>query len=221
LDPQGVSPADPLPERLISDVETLKALSDPLRLRVLEVMVRAPIEAWTVKRIAKALGVGPTKLYHHIRILEDRELIKQSGQQLVRGIVETSYRIAQLELRLDRRFLTGGDAEVRASTHATLMTIFDLARQDLEVAAATGMLDRDAADGEGYPVTLSRTHARLSRARAAELRERLSALIHEYDDDEADADATYGVFISLHPMAEQARAGRARNHPRPSATEAP
>ena len=57
----------PAAERVISDVETLKALSDPVRLRILETMVQASDEDWTVKRLATALGVGPTKLYHHVR----------------------------------------------------------------------------------------------------------------------------------------------------------
>ena len=51
--------AQPVAERVISDVETLKALSDPVRLRILETMVTAADEAWTVKRLAAALGVGP------------------------------------------------------------------------------------------------------------------------------------------------------------------
>ena len=55
----------PLPERTISDVETLKALSDPVRLRILETMVQAPDDDWTVKRIAAALNlsIGTVKGY--------------------------------------------------------------------------------------------------------------------------------------------------------------
>ena len=60
---------EPVAERVISDVETLKALSDPVRLRILETMVTAADEAWTVKRLAKALDTNSTKLYHHINIL--------------------------------------------------------------------------------------------------------------------------------------------------------
>ena len=87
-------------------METLKALSDPVRLRILETMVQAADEDWTVKRIATALGVGPTKLYHHIAILEERELIRVAGTRVVSGIIETRYRIAQLSVRLDRTLLS-------------------------------------------------------------------------------------------------------------------
>ena len=56
-------PFEPSPSGVISDVETLKAISDPVRLRILETMVTAADEAWTVKRLAKALGTNTTKLY--------------------------------------------------------------------------------------------------------------------------------------------------------------
>ena len=92
---EDVEPFEPLAERVISDVETLKALSDPVRLRILETMVTAADEAWTVKRLAKALGSGTTKLYHHIDILEERDLIRVAGTRVVSGIIETSYRIAR------------------------------------------------------------------------------------------------------------------------------
>ena len=107
--------AEPATERVISDVETLKALSDPVRLRILETMVTAADETWTVKRLAAAMGVGPTKLYHHVNILEEREFIRVAGTRVVSGIIETSYRIAQLTVRLDRALLTGGDPEVQGS----------------------------------------------------------------------------------------------------------
>ena len=51
--------ADPIAERMISDVETLKALSDPLRLRILEVMTAGADETFTVKRLAAILGHQP------------------------------------------------------------------------------------------------------------------------------------------------------------------
>src|SRR6476646_2888850 len=89
-DGPGEQVDQPVAERVISDVETLKALSDPVRLRILETMVTAADEAWTVKRLAKALGTNTTKLYHHINILEERDLIRVAGTRVVSGIIETS-----------------------------------------------------------------------------------------------------------------------------------
>jgi DNA-binding transcriptional ArsR family regulator len=189
----------PVAERLVSDVETLKALSDPLRLRILEAMVQAADEPWTVKRIAKALGVGPTKLYHHIRILEDSELIRPAGQQLVRGIVETSYRIAQLQLRLDRSLLASGAAEVRSSTEQAITSIFDLARRDLERALAAGLVVPGEGQDPKRVSILQRGLVKTTPERAAEFRDRLAALLAEFSS-EPDGEITLGMLISVHPI---------------------
>ena len=190
---------EPLPERVISDVETLKALGDQLRIRILEAMVQAPGEGWTAKRIAKALGVGQTKLYHHIRILEDRNLIRPIDRQLVRGIVETSYQIAQLSLRLDRTLFASGSEDVRSFAEHALSTVFDLARRDLERALAAGLLPLDAPADAPKPFMLNRSLMKMSTKHAVELRERMTALLAEYDAD-PEGDLTLGLFIAFHPV---------------------
>ncbi len=212
MEPSSAAPGEPLPSRTIADIETLKALADPIRIRILEAVCSRPGQDWTVKQIANALGTGTTKLYHHIRILEERELIRPSGQQLVRGIVETSYRTAQLELRLDRSFLSSTSDEVRSTAHAALLSVFDLARQDLEAAIRGGLVSADDLEGEAMGFLLMRTLIRTTRARSIELRERMVALVGEYDTDDAAADITLGAFLSLHPMVERAprRAAKVR-----------
>jgi DNA-binding transcriptional ArsR family regulator len=183
----------------VSDVETLKALSDPLRLRILELMVQDTDSPWTVKRIAGALGVGPTKLYHHIRILEENDLIRPAGQQLVRGIVETSYRIAQLQLRFDPTLFSSAGPDLRASTEQTMTTLFDLARHDLLRASAAGLLAVDQADDPKRMFMFRRNLLRTTAERGAELRQRLAALLAEYDDDPS-GEVTLALLVSFHPL---------------------
>lgn len=195
---------EPLAERVVSDVETLRALSDPLRIRILEAMVEADRESWTVKRISAALGVGPTKLYHHIKILEERELIRPAGQQLVRGIVETSYRIGQLQLRLDRRLLASGEADVRSAAEEAITAVFDQARADLERAMAAGLVHVDGEPDPHRPLLLRRDLFKTTPERAAELRERLTALLDEYGAD-TEGDLTLGLLVSLHPLMRKDR----------------
>jgi DNA-binding transcriptional ArsR family regulator len=196
----------PVAERTISDVETLKALSDPVRLRILEAMVAHADEAWTVKRIARALDVGPTKLYHHINILEEHAFIRVAGTRVVSGIIETSYRIAQLSLRLDRGLLSAKDPLGATGVHEMLSVIFATAQEDIERALTSGHID-----GAEDPIRqlLIRGLTRLSPERAQELRERLTALVEEFGakpgagDDAPDAQP-FGYLISLYPMPETA-----------------
>ena len=193
----------PVGERVISDVESLKAISDPVRLRILETMVTAANETWTVKRLAAALGVGPTKLYHHVNILEEREFIRVAGTRVVSGIIETSYRIAQLTVRLDRALLSGGDPEVQGSIHDVLAVIFDSVRDEIEKGLAGGLIK---SDDDPLSELLIRGLARVHPDRAVELRRRLRELLEEFDDDThapvEPGSMPFGYLVALYPFPE-------------------
>jgi DNA-binding transcriptional ArsR family regulator len=194
----------PAAERVISDVETLKALSDPVRLRILETMIRAADEDWTVKRIATALGVGPTKLYHHVAILEEREFIRVAGTRVVSGIIETRYRIAQLSVRLDRALLSSAPAgEASEAVDAMLRSLFDTAREDVERALASGAMRLDDPAGTSIGI-LRQDLTSLTVERAATFRERLVALLDEFDlDHHDDAEGTpFGLLIAFYPLPD-------------------
>ena len=200
--PQDLTPQ---PERVISDVETLKALSDPVRLRILETMIQAADEDWTVKRIATALGVGPTKLYHHIAVLEEHEFIRASGTRVVSGIIETRYRISQLSVRLDRGLLSSSAPadETTAALDEMLRTLFDTARDDVTRAFRSGAM-RTAPGDDPASGLLRQDLKRLTPARAAEFRERLTALLTEFDFDKGDepGGVPYGLLIALYPVSD-------------------
>ena len=189
---------EPVAERLISDVETLKALSDPLRLRILELMTTGRDEAFTVKRLATALDVSQTKLYHHINLLVERELIRPVGTRVVSGIIETSYRIAQLSVKLDRALLAGDSPEL----HDMLTTVFDGARDDIERGIRAGVIDLGAKSDPLRRVILSKGMTRLSPARADEFRARLEELMTAFEDDSSGVPAdAYGFVLAFYPMA--------------------
>jgi len=186
---------DPAPERLVSDAETLRAISDPTRLRILETMVTRANDAWSVKELASALGVPQTRLYHHVELLAERDLIRAAGQRLVSGIVETRYRVAALSLRLDPRLLASEDGA--ATAEALVGNVMEEARGELLAALRAMPPDADAASGQRPLV--SRGLARLTPERAAELRARLVALMDEFSDPEAPRQRPYGFFVALYP----------------------
>lgn len=203
----GPTGTEPLPERTIRDVETLRAISDPLRLRILEVMTAAPDETFTVKRLASLIGTNATKLYHHVNVLLERDLVTVASQRVVSGIIETSYRVGQLNLSLDRALLAA-DTPVM---HEALTTIFDGARDDIERALRAGVVSL----AEDAPVetrlVLARGLARLDPAAAVAFRERLVALFEEFGADGLSADGhavparpAYGLLLGFYPMADPA-----------------
>lgn len=192
----------PAPERLISDVETLKALSDPLRLRIIETMVRRVEPAWTVKELAAVLTVPATRLYHHVELLQERDLVRAAGRRLVSGIVETRYRVSALSLRLDRSLFSGDSAAAVATMNDVLATLFDSARDEIQRGIASGRI----AAGEDAPperkLFMLKGLSRLAPDRAVAFQDRLKALLDEFGGGpgQAPGDAAYAMVIAIYPV---------------------
>jgi DNA-binding transcriptional ArsR family regulator len=208
-----IDPAfEPEAVRLVGDVETLRAISDPTRVRLLETMVTRTDRPWSVKELAAALGLPQTRLYHHMELLIARDLVRAVEQRVVSGIIETRYRVAARSFQLDRRLFAGdgdGGDQTRQALHDTLLAIFDSARDEVEAAIRVGAADApapvDPADATaGVPplrrLLLSRGLARLSPDRAAELRSRLEVLETEFEHDDAADGQPYGVLIAVYPL---------------------
>ena len=203
-DPRDQAPLDPefLPQdvRMIGDIESLRAISDPTRLRILETMVQRQDPAWSVKELAAEIGVPPTRLYHHVEQLLERDLIRPVERRIVSGIIETRYRVVAKSFQLDRRLLAGDSEAQRQVLHDTLVTVFDTARNEIEEAIRSGVIDTAEDAPAERRVVLSRGIARLSPARAAELRERIKALEDEFGEEPDPGADAYGVVFAVYPM---------------------
>jgi len=192
--------------RKVSDVETLRAISDPTRMRLLEKMVTRTDRPWTVKELAASLGLPQTRLYHHIDLLVGRDLIRAVEQHVVSGIIETRYRVVARSFQLDRRLFAAAAADpdaaddTRRVLHDTLLTIFDSARDEVEEAIRTGAAVPAADLPPHRRLLVSRGIARLSPDRAADLRSRLEALETEFEHDDAPDGEPYGLFVAVYPL---------------------
>jgi len=80
---------EPVPFQVISDPGQLKAFTDPLRIRVINILRER--EA-TNQQIADALGEPHAKVLHHVRYLLDAGLIKLVETKISGGNVEKYYR---------------------------------------------------------------------------------------------------------------------------------
>src|SRR2546422_9297326 len=95
LDPIEILPEDvpvtmpELPPRLvINTVQQFKAISDPIRSRILGIIQNQPA---TAKQIADRLGASPGAIGHHLHVLEAAGLAQVVARRLVRGIVANYY----------------------------------------------------------------------------------------------------------------------------------
>jgi DNA-binding transcriptional ArsR family regulator len=193
----------PEPAREIADVETLRAISDPTRMRLLETLVQRQDPPWSVKELAAAMGVPQTRLYHHVELLAQHDLVRPVERRVVSGIIETRYRVAALSFRLDRRLFAGDPDESRRLIHDAMVAVFDTARDEIEAAMRSGVIDPSDTSDERLLVTRGLTL--LSPARSAEYRRRLLALNEEFGDespgrDDPEAHA-WGVVVAIYPLS--------------------
>src|SRR5438034_950476 len=104
----------PLPIRYVEDVETMRVLADPLRIAILRTLMtdaefQPPV--MSAKELSAALGEPQTKLYRHLKQLEEVGLITIAETRLVSGIVEQRYRTGQISLSLSRELIADPAAQ--------------------------------------------------------------------------------------------------------------
>jgi DNA-binding transcriptional ArsR family regulator len=197
MDTAATRPEDAPPGiRLVDDAATFKAMADPLRLAILRRMMAAGpdgLRPWTAKELAADLAEPQTKLYRHIKHLEEGGLIRVAETRLVSGIVEQRYVAAQSSLEIRREFLA--ESATQDDTAQVFAAGIDEFRRELLAAVHSGRLDlkAEAVPGESYrrPL-LAVAEVRLTPARASEFRDRLAGLLAEFVDSEAGARPTPG-----------------------------
>lgn len=105
-----VSPTfEPIDVFYINNLDALKVISDRRRLQLLEKLMQHP---YTVKQLASELAVeDSTKLYYHVRLLEEHEFIRVVDTQLVSGILEKTYRATARRYEVEKELLPNNPAE--------------------------------------------------------------------------------------------------------------
>jgi DNA-binding transcriptional ArsR family regulator len=189
---------DPPSTRLINDAASLKALSDPLRLKVLHLLMAHSQRSWTVKEIAAELGQPATKLYHHVKLLEKADLIGDVETRMVSGIVEHRYQTAQRSLQFDDELF--GLPETRSDSLAHTAAMLDEARDGL-----LSYISRDDADMDS--VMMGTALVRLTAAQIAELHAKLEQWFDELQEPHnppgTPATQRVQVVMYMHPTPEK------------------
>ena len=207
-------PYKPEVEFNINDLETLKVLADPLRLQIVELCTQAPR---TVKQIAKVLNLPPTKLYYHIKQLEERALIKVVDTRIVSGIVEKQYQAAAFNYRVDRELFSLTSQAGKEGLNVMLTGLFDDTREDIQNSAEADVLDVSPDDQDDKPLNrsllISRNTLHLPPDAAETFYHRLKDLVREYTDQSATAstdEQSYGLLIALYPSTGAASDSEAK-----------
>jgi DNA-binding transcriptional ArsR family regulator len=170
-----------LPVRLtINSLEQFKAMSDPVRMRILRIIRHQPA---TAKQLAERLGATPGAIGYHLHVLEAAGLAQVVALRVTRGIIARYY------TRTARIFMYDMPQEL---TEAGLLSLKFLTDARDELADAFLDYKEDADIFSGFP------HARISREKAeafaAQLKDLIENFLQEPDDPEGEV---YGISIAL------------------------
>lgn len=163
--------------KVIDDLATLRLLSDPLRLRLIEELGAQPT---TVKVLAKAMAMKPNRLYYHVNLLEEHGLVRVTDTRIVSGIVERTYGLVAKHFAVSEDLAM--PAEVKREVAETLLRV---------VSAELG----DAVDAEargGLPNVVGRMQLWLTEDERAGFEKQLGELLEKYGAGEhhrSDVDA--------------------------------
>ncbi|GAA1956291.1 winged helix-turn-helix domain-containing protein [Microbacterium deminutum] len=149
----------------------LRALSSPLRLRVLRLCA---FESRTNKELAELLGVNPGSMLHHVRTLVQTGYLAAEPERAgAQGAREIPYRATGLSWRTP---MPGGS----------------------RILVETFLQQIEGVDDEELDTTW--LGLKLNAEHKAELEDRLYAIVTEFKERGPDADgATYSLFTALHP----------------------
>ncbi|RMH68938.1 MAG: ArsR family transcriptional regulator [Gemmatimonadetes bacterium] len=189
---------------VITDVETLKVLADPLRLKILEYLHVAPS---TAKQLAQQLDVAVNKLYYHLNLLEKHHLITVVDTRVVSGIIEKKYAVVANVIRVDKSLLNPVTGEGKAEFEVIVREMFDHARQSFTTSWLNGWIDFPEEGQDSTNSILQFREIHLTPAQARDIHQRLRDLIDETarvsrENQQTGNGLVYNLFISYHPTSE-------------------
>ena len=166
---------DLIDELDVDEPQRLKALGDPLRMRITELVLE---RAMSVTELAERLDRPKGTVAYHVDVLHDAGLLRVVRTRRVRAVEERFYgRVA--------RSYVFPDAPGEVPFLHEYVTSIDHERWGDRTTSSHGLC------------TLRR--ARIPADRIDEYRRRLLELALEFVDEPRDGDAEYGLYLALYP----------------------
>lgn len=168
-------------EFLIEDLDTLKVLADSRRLRILKTLGATPM---TVKQIAKRVGMPATKLYYHVNMMEQHNIIQVVNTRIVSGIIEKFYMVTAKSYRPGPDLLTAGDVESNTQTLETLVfSVMDNVRDELLRSFRAGIVQLKKEVPAAERIDIASMVLALTDEEAAEFDQSLAELLQKFYAD--------------------------------------
>ena len=186
----------------INDLDTLKALMDPLRLQIIELLAPKP---QTINQIAQMAGLSGSRLYYHFRILESSGLIKVVETRMVRNVVEKIYWITADNFEVDQELLNFTSLEGQENVTKMIAASLDATREDIMRSLQARQFELDhGAKPNPRDVVIKRVKKRLRTEVYLQFVEAFNALFTKFSDlpdeeSEEDEIAFFSIACFLYP----------------------
>jgi DNA-binding transcriptional ArsR family regulator len=170
-------------ERRAATHDEARALSNPLRLRILRLCLD---RAMTNEELAARLGLNAGTVLHHVRLLVATGFLAPEDERRgARGAVERPYRATGKSWTLDV-----GEEEGSGRTNVGTLALIDAFRAEV------------AESPPECQVTGARLGVRLTAEQREAFQARIDTLTRELKDADDPAGEPYGFFVGMHRRAE-------------------
>ena len=187
----------------ISNLDQVKALAHPLRVRIVETL--ASSDPMTTKQVAELLGEKPTRLYHHVDLLQKAGLIQLTHTKKNRGTTEKYYEAIARQFRAASDLFSDENPDAQANAIRPMIhTIFDNTTAEL-LRLIDAHKPGDSLEDEGG--SLSDIEMHLPQEQIEEVQGKLKDvmdLLESFDEDGSSDDdenlRKYRLTIAHYPL---------------------
>jgi len=203
-------PEQPADRAVLDDLEALKVYFDPLRQRIVQQVSAVPR---TVQEIAEALDVPFTRLYYHIRLLEQHGIIRVVDVRSRAGAIEEkTYQIAARQFVVARHLLTHGPLDedhIPPGLEVILDTVLMRPAADIREAVRRDVIDLRTEAPHPDALFARRGLLWLDRDQISQFQAELIALLNRYFAAEPGPNRPreYQLAVALHPLIFSVDAG--------------
>ncbi len=187
---------------MINDLETLKVLTDPLRIQILEILEPEP---QTVKYVADSLGLSSSRLYYHFNLLESMGLIAVAFTKTVNNMIENYYWVTAEEIEINKDIMNYSSEMGAEDISRVVSATLDATRDDFVRSLQARRFNLDhGAKPNPKKVVASRIKKRINDEAFEAYQKKMKELIDEFqalpemDPSEPDANV-YTVAYFLYP----------------------
>ena len=164
----------------IEDLETLKVITEPLRLQILEVLDPRP---HTINYVAERLGLASSRLYYHFNLLESHGLIRVVETRMVNNIVEKVYWTSAEELTIDNELIKYSSEEGPEFLGRLVNSTLDSIRDDLFRSLEAKKFNAEhGGEKEGSEILMSKVQKRVSNESYLAFRQKLTDVLSEFSE---------------------------------------